>query len=191
MKLSAKMLLPTLGLPLLLAACGSASTGSATVKFNDLKTEFRDSNGKYVACDTTNLNPGTTEITNVAVYYTATGTISSLDIGLLGNTSNAYDSNYKTSVQGSQLQSISGNDFKTVFTADSSTGLLPQAIVVKPNPNVAIKNVTTSGGAGSFYAQLTLHSGSAVASTNSKLATLPSIPVYTNCTVTSVTNEKL
>ncbi|AZI42057.1 hypothetical protein EHF33_04250 [Deinococcus psychrotolerans] len=198
MKLNAKMLLPALALPLLLAACGSASTGSGTVKFNDLKTEYRDANGKYVACDNTiNQDGSTTTITNVGVYYTASGTVSSVGINLLGNTGSTYDANYSATVQGSNLQSIGGNDFKTIFTANSSDGLLPQAIVVKPNANVNIKTVTASnraGGANSgsgFYAKLTINGNGQTASTNSNSALLPSIPVYVNCTVTAVTGDKL
>ncbi|TSA86156.1 hypothetical protein FNU79_08255 [Deinococcus detaillensis] len=196
MKLNAKMLLPALALPLLLAACGSASTGSGTVKFNDLKTEYRDANGKYVACDNTiNQDGSTTTITNVGVYYNASGTVSSIGINLLGNTDSQYDSNYGATVQGSNLQNLGGNDFKTIFTADSSNGFLPQAIVVKPNANVNIKTVTASNqvanGKGSFYAKLTLTGDGKTVSTNSVSALLPSIPVYANCTVTAVTVDKL
>ena len=63
MKLIAKLLVPALSLPLLLAACGSASTGEGTIKFDQLKTEYRDAAGNYVACDnTTNQNGSTTKI---------------------------------------------------------------------------------------------------------------------------------
>jgi len=192
MKLSAKMLLPALGLPLLLAACGSASTGSGTIKFDNLKTEYRDAAGNYVACDNVSGGTGNPEQTAVGVYYTVSGTISSVDIGLRGNNSSAYDSNYNKNVSGADLQKIgSGNSYKTVFFADSTTGLLPQAIIIKPNADVAIKTVTTSGNVGSFYAKLTINTGSVSASTTSKSALLPSIPVYSNCTVTGTTADKL
>ena len=128
------------------------------------------------------------------MYYTVSGTISSINIGLKGNTGSTYDANYTATVQGSQLSAISGNSYKTVFTADSSTGLLPQAIVIKPNPDVNIKTVTTSGrvanGAGGFYAKLTLNTPNGTASTTSQLIA-PSVPVYANCTVTAITADKL
>ncbi|AWN23188.1 hypothetical protein DKM44_08080 [Deinococcus irradiatisoli] len=191
MKITAR-LLPLLALPALLAACGTASTGEGTVKFNDLKTEYKDAAGNYVACDNvTKQDSSTTKITTVAVYYTATGTISSVNIGLKGSTTSTYDNNYTATVQGSNLQSIGGNDFKTVFTADASSALLPQAIVVNPNPNVFIKNVTTSNKVGSFYAKLTVNTPNGTASTTSTSALLPAISVYQNCTVTGTTATQL
>ncbi len=185
-------LLPLLALPALLAACGTATTGEGTIKFNDLKTEFKDAAGNYVACDNVTKQDGSTsKITTVGVYYTATGTISSVNIALKGSTSSAFDSNYTATVQGNNLKSIGGNDFKTVFTADASSALLPQAIVVNPNPNVFVKTVTATGKIGSFYAKLTLNTANGTASTTSTSALLPAVSVYNNCTVTATTATQL
>ena len=206
MKLSFKYALPALSLPLLLAACGgTASTADGSVSFNTggngaLRTEFKNAAGQYVACDSVNkLGGGTSRITTVGVYYSATGNIQSLGIGLRGVTNSTYDTNYNATVQGSDLSAISGNTYKTVFTADSSTGnYLPQAIVVNPNPNVAVKTVTTSGNSvGSFYAKLTLTTANAsgvttTVSTNSNNPTTnATIPVYSSCTETITTSETL
>ena len=162
MKLNAKMLLPALGLPLLLAACGSASTGSGTVKFNDLKTEYRDAAGSYVACD--NDQPRHRHHTEpTSAFTTRHPARSAASISACSATpARLRQQLQRPPCQGSQLQKPSAaTTTRRSSIADSTTGLLPQAIVVKPNPDVAIKTVTTSGSVGSFYAKLTINSGSA------------------------------
>lgn len=191
MKLNAKLFAAALALPLLLAACGSASTPEGTVKFNALKTEFKDQAGNYVACDNSTGSDNNAKQTAVGIYYSASGTVDSIDVGLRGANGNIYDGNYNKNVSGSSLQNIGGNDFKTVFYADSSTGFLPQAIIVNPSGTAKVKIVNPTGKIGSFYAVLKINTASGNASTNSRLALLLDIPVYSNCTVTSTTTETL
>jgi hypothetical protein len=196
MKLQANLFLPALALPLLLAACGSASTGNATVRLTDVRTEYKTPGGIYVACDTTNLQGGgSTNNTAVGVYYTISGTFSTLELNLLGDTPSNLDSNFYAKLNRNDLNTVAGNDFKTVFFADSTTagGLLPnslkpQAIVVKPNADVSVKTVNTGNSLGKFYTNVTLDGS---VSTNSRSALVRDIPVYDTCTVTGVTSEKL
>jgi len=185
MKLSAKMLLPALGLPLLLAACGSASTPEGTVKFNDLKTSYKDSAGNYVSCDNVTKQDGTTgPQTTVGVYYSASGTINSVDISLQGATATSPDSYYTGSVSNSKLQSAGGTgNYKTLFYADAGHPL-PLAITINPNPSVAIQVVNPSNKLGSFYANLTINTASGSAKTTSRLV-LTNVQVYGNCTITN------
>lgn len=156
-----------------------------------IKTEYRTASGQYVACDETSL--GATK-TQVAVYFTAAGTISSVDIGLKGQTTSAYDANYTVTYTGSQLAQTGGNSFKAVFDADSTVGLLPQAITVTPAARtVKIVSVSsTDWVGGGFYADLQLNTpyGSDTASTSS-LGTLGNIPVYSYCAVIGTTSEEL
>ncbi|WP_293911371.1 hypothetical protein [Deinococcus sp.] len=196
MQLNAKLFAAALALPLLLAACGSASTSSGSVVFNSLQTEYKDQTGNFVACDNTTLQGGgTTKITSVSVKYSASGTVNSLDIGLRGSTTSDKDANYNVNVPGTSLTDLGGGNFKTVFTADSSVNLLPNSlqplkITVNPNPNVVIKNVTTSGDVGSFYTRLAINTPTGSAETTS-LIVAPRVKVYTSCTVTSTTAEQL
>ena len=206
MKNVLKYALPALGLPLLLAACGgTAITPDGSVSFNKagngaLRTEFKNASGQYVACDSVNkLGGGSSSISTVGVYYSATGNIQSLQIGLRGSSgASANDDNYNVTLQGSDLKAINGSNYRTVFTADSTTGFLPQAIVVNPNPNVAVKTVTTSGNSvGSFYAALTLTTTDAsgvsttVSTSSNNPVTNATIPVFTSCTETATTAETL
>lgn len=185
MKLDAKMLLPALALPLLLAACGSASTPEGTVKFNGLKTSYQNSAGDYVSCDNVIKQDGTTgPQTTVGVYYSASGTISSVGISLQGATASSPDSYYTGNASGSSLQAAGGNgNFKTLFFADAGHPL-PLAITVNPNPSVAIQTVNPTNKLGSFYANLTINTASGSAKTTSQFV-LSNVQVYSNCTITN------
>ena len=197
MKLNAKFALPAVALPLLLAACGTASTPEGTVSFSadGLRTEFVGPDGKYVACDNVTNSTGNPKQTAVGVYYSATGTIDSVNIGLRGaagtGATNQPDSKFNQDVSGAKLQSLGGSKYRTVFFANSAVDPLPLAIVVNPNPDVAIKKVTVGSKLGAFYATLKINTASASASTNSRTYPLADIPVYDTCNVIETTQNKL
>ncbi|WP_135229417.1 hypothetical protein [Deinococcus fonticola] len=184
-----KLLLAAIGATGLLASCGNASVGDASVELTGIKTEYRTVGGTYVACDETSAGSSKTQ---VGVYFTAQGTISSVDIALKGKTTSQYDSNYMTNVTGAKLASIGGNDFKVVFDADSTVGLLPQAIIVNPAARtVKIVSVLPSDNVGSFYASLKLNTPAGSDTASTQLIANGYIPVYQYCTVLSTTAETL
>ena len=127
----------------------------------------------------------------MGVYFSASGSIASVDIGLRGNTSSAYDGNYNASASGALLAGIGGNNFKVIFDADAATNLLPQSIIVNPALRT-IKYVATSGYVGEFHTELTLNSATSSAKASSRnLGTAGNIPVYSTCAITSTTSETL
>ncbi len=177
----------------LLASCGGGTnTGDASASISQLKTEYRDSNGRYVACDTLfDRGVSISNKTQVGVYFTAQGTVQSVDIGLRGNSSTGYDGNYNTTASGTQLANIGGNNFKVIFDADAAQYLLPQSITVNPTARY-IKNVAVSNNVGSFHADLTLNSATGTGTATSRyLGTPGNIPVYSSCSLISTTTETL
>ena len=176
------------GAGVLLAGCGSTQVGSATLTITDLRTEYRTAGGQYVACDNVaNLDGSTTQKTQVAVSFSASGNVSSVRVALHGNTTSQYDNNYVATFSGDQLNGLGGNDFKAIFDADATQAVLPQSIVVNPAQR-PIKIVTPVGtSSGSFRTDVTLtngsNSGTAFGTTN--------IAVYSSCNVVSTTNEQL
>lgn len=183
------------GVAAVLASCGSASTpdGSASLRVTDLRTEYVDaSTGEYVACDNVFGAFNSSNRTAVAVTFTTSGSVQSADIGLRGQTSTAYDGNYNSNTSSTGLTNLGNGSYKTTFYADSSTGVLPQSIVVAP-ANVSIKRVQPNTQAsGSFYAALTVYSttGSS-ASTDTRLALIKNVKVYASCNYVSDTGTAL
>ncbi|SEI65669.1 hypothetical protein SAMN04488058_101257 [Deinococcus reticulitermitis] len=188
-----KILLASVAGAGLLASCGSTYVDGGYVEAREIRTEYRTASGQYVACDNVLQNGQQQAASNqVAVYFDAAGSISSLNVNLRGNTINDYDDNYSATFTGSQLASVGNGSYKAVFQAEPGTGLLPQAITVNPAPKT-VKIVSVSGTpAGSFYAALTLSNGTDTGTASTQLlGTKGNIPVYSNCTVQSVTTETL
>jgi hypothetical protein len=192
-----------LGLSMILASCGSgiAPDGSGSLRVYDLKTEFKTQDGTYVACDNVaQLNGSITSQTNVAVSFAVSGTLTSVDVGLRGVTTSQYDGNYKINIPAKDLASLGGNDFKTVFKADSVNGqYLPQSIraqgiIVNPAvvtiKIVSAKERLNTYGPGAFYAAVSANTSTgAVASGTTQFLT--TIPVYSSCNVLSDTGTAL
>ncbi len=186
-------------LTMVLASCGSvgsAPDGSGTVQVNDLKTEFKDQAGNYVACDNVSQQNGAiTQQTAVATYFTVAGSVRTVTVELKGLSSNQYDGYYSSTVTGDQLAAQGGNGYKLTFFANSSSGaylpesIKPQGIVVNPsNPTVYVKLVSTSNRQGSgFYSKVTVDTGTATTSGTA----IRTIPVYSGCNVLSTTGETL
>ena len=177
-----------------LASCGSASTpdGSASLQVTNLRTEYVDANtGAYVACDNVFGAYASTNRTAVAVNFTTTGSVQSADIGLRGATTNTYDGNYNTNTSNAGLYSLGNGSYQTTFYADSSTGPLPQSIVVTPR-GISIKKVQpTTQASGSFYAALTVNSNTgSSASTDTRLVA-PNVIVYASCNYVGDTGSTL
>ncbi|WP_424952177.1 hypothetical protein [Deinococcus sp.] len=189
-------------LTMILASCGSvgvAGDGSGSVQVYDLKTEFKDQAGNYVACDNVaQQNGAITQQTAVATSFTVAGSVRTVTVELKGLTTSQYDGYYSQTVTGDQLASQGGNAYKLTFYANSSSGaylpqsLKSQGIVVTPNnPTIYVKTVTTSnrvGGLNSgFYSKVTVDTGTATTSGTA----IRTIPVYSGCNVVSVTGETL
>jgi len=181
-------------LSVVLASCGSASTpdGSASLRVTDLRTEYVDSTGAFVACDNVTGGFGSTSRTAVAVNFQTSGSVQSADIGLRGATKSDYDGNYNTNTAQSGLYDLGNGSYQTVFYADANQGFLPQGIVVAPR-NVTIKRVApTSDQVGSFYADLTVYSNSGSnAYTNTNRALIPNVKVYPSCAYVGDTGTPL
>jgi hypothetical protein len=190
------------GLTLFLASCGSGfAPDGSVVTVDKLRTEYQTTAGTFVACD--NVADGTkpvTNVTNVAVSFSLIGSISTVEIGLRGVTSNQFDGNYNATVQASQLSNLGGNSFKTVFKANAVDGqYLPQSIrplgiIVNPAA-VTIKVVDASNqqnlnGPGSFYAAVKIVTSSGDTATGNTRFT-STIPVFAQCNVIRDTGEKL
>lgn len=170
-------------LSVVLASCGSASTpdGSASLQVTDLRTEYVDGNGAYVACDNVFGAYTSTNRTAVAVNFQTSGSVQSADIGLRGATTNAYDGNYNTNTSESNLYRLDNGSYQTTFYADSSQGFLPQSIVVVPR-GIAIKQVTpTTQASGSFYATLRVNSTTGASATTDTRLVKPNVTVYASC----------
>ncbi|WP_295817634.1 hypothetical protein [uncultured Deinococcus sp.] len=173
----------------LLASCGSSGSapdGSGSGSITATRTEYKLQSGQFVACDNITNGGARATQTQVAVNFTLAGTIKSVTIGLKGNTNSNLDGNYKTTVSGSELVSLGGNSYRTLFNADSSKNLLPASITVTPTVQ-KIKVVTTGTRSGSFYAQLDIATNTS--SFTLKDQVLNSIPVYSECTIVSTTAD--
>ena len=194
-----------------LASCGnvgSAPDGSGSLIVSGIKTDLKDQNNNYVACDNITYgynNPPLDTTTNVATFFTLSGSISSAQVGLRGVSGNKYDNNYNASFTGDQLQKVGGINFKASFAANSAgrfpgdeSGFLPQSIkpqsiVVNPiNQNINVRLVSTNSAnrLGSLYSMVTVNTTtsqtfSANSPTNSQ------IPVYSLCTFVAPTSETL
>jgi hypothetical protein len=193
------------GLTLFLASCGAgvAPDGSGSVRITGLQTEYKNQDSKSVACDNiTQLNNSITTETNVAVTFNLAGSVNTLTVGLKGETTPEYDSNYRATVTGAELADLGGGSFKTVFKADSiNSQYLPQSVRplgIKVNPvKVTIKNVLTNEaqraskyGPGGFYTDLVVNTTTGVSySANSK--NLYSVPLYSQCKVVSDSGVQL
>ena len=186
----------------LLSACGSLAgtgDGSASLYVSDVRTEYRDAAGNYVACDTVADGQTTFVRTTVATYFTLAGSISSVNINLRGNTDGRYDSNFSTTFYPGDLTNAGASSYKATFVADAQSGFLPQSvkagavstqgIVVNPVTTVYVKRVVPVGTAlGSFASVVTLSSTSGRSASGTATR---SIPVYSGCNILSTTGETL
>lgn len=184
-----KLLLGLVGLSAALASCGTgvAPDGSGSGVVTQLRSEYRlGETGPFISCD--NLN-GAVATTQVAVYFNIAGSVQSLNVGLRGNNTNAYDNNYNTSAGQGDFTSLGNNDYRVSFNANPIVdGLLPQAIIV--NPKVAkVKIVSANENPGSFYAALNVNTGTATYDFNSKNIIRGNIQTYVNCNTIRTTNE--
>ncbi len=184
------MLLGSVGLSALLASCGTgtAPDGSGSGRVSEVRTEYRTQNGRFVSCDNFN---NATATTQVSVYFNVRGNVQTVDVGLRGLTTSAYDSNYNAQVTGQQLAAVGNGSYRLTFTANPADGFLPQSIVVNP-VRAKVKIVEASGRAGNnlnsgFYAALSVNTGTATYNFNSR--NVSTVDTYTSCTLISTTNE--
>jgi len=198
-------------LTLILSSCNtvaSAPDGSGSLVVTGLRTDLKDQNNNYVACDSIvygYINPPYDTTTNVATSFTLSGSINSASVGLRGDRTTRYDSNYNATFSGQQLATIGGNNFKASFSADSrgtfpgdESGFLPQNVRsagINVNPvgqNIKVRLVTTdpSNLLGSFHALVSVNT-----STNQNFSAISPdtnrIPVYSLCTYFAPSNEDL
>ena len=183
-------------LAMVLASCGLGGTGdgSASLYVSDVRTEYRDASGAYVACDT--VQNGLTSDTKTAVttYFTLAGSISSANINLRGNNSSQFDNNYNATFYPGDLSNAGASSYKATFYADASvSGSLPQSvrsqsIIVNPNTSIYVKTVTTNDLLGSFSSVVTVNSTTGLSGSAQAVRT---IPVYSSCNIVSTTNETL
>ena len=199
------------GMAAVLASCGNVGTapdGSGSLLVTSVRTDLRNQNNQSVACDNITygyINPPSDTTTNVATFFTLSGSISSAQVGLRGVTNTTYDSNYNANFTGDQLKAIGGNNFKASFSANSvgvfpgdNSGYLPQSlkplgIVVNPvNKTVYIRQVNTdeSNRLGSFYSLVTVNTTTGQ-SFSASTRSLTEIPVYSQCTFVNQTSEAL
>lgn len=181
-----------IGAGALLAGCGSTQVGSAALTITDLRTEYQTAgaNGQYVACDNVAQKDGTiTQKTRVAVSFTASGDVASLNVALVGSKS-GQTGGYETSVSGEQLKNLGGDSFKVTFDADATKSPLPQSIVVNPAPTT-IKIVEPVGDIqGNFYTRIIVTNGAGNSGTATS-AGFRRVLVYSTCNVVSDTGTAL
>lgn len=187
-----KLALAALGLSGVLAACDSAGTapdGSASGRIVDLKTEYATTLTpvpQYIGCDnvTNPSTPSRAGATQVKVEFSAAGSIQSVDISLVSNTTAQADPNFVTTVQGKDLQKNSDGNYVVYFNANSdpvAKKLLPTSIVVSP-ADQKVKVVTPSNKVGQgFYTNLRINTGTSSFVLTSK--NLRVVPVYSSCTI--------
>ncbi|MDV6373501.1 hypothetical protein [Deinococcus arenicola] len=183
-----------IGMTGVLASCntGSAPDGSGNGKIDSIRTEYKlnSASGRFVACDNVTNNGSRNKKTEVAINLTLEGFVESIVIGLKGNSTSQYDSNFTATATGQQLANIGSGKYRVSFEANSSTGsgLLPQSIVVTPTTQ-KVKIVTANNSLGSFYPQLKVKTGSSRYQIDD--IAFGSVAVYGTCNVTSVTNEDI
>ncbi|MDV6373502.1 hypothetical protein [Deinococcus arenicola] len=172
----------------------AADSANVSAKIDNTRTEYRlnSASGTFIACDSIIGNiPGRNHSTQVAVRFSLQGNspIHSVNIGLRGQNSSQYDSNYRAVVQAYQLASAGNGRYKIAFDANSSTGaFLPQSIIVSPTAG-KVKVVAASGKVGAFYPELTIATQTAAFGINGRVSS--SIDVYSNCNVIQTTNEDI
>ncbi|WP_246580378.1 hypothetical protein [Deinococcus aestuarii] len=186
-----KMLLGAVGLSALLASCGSgtAPDGSGSGRVTAVQTEYRlnSETGPFVACDNVN---NVVASTQVSVYFNVSGNVQTVDVGLRGNSTSQYDGNYNAQATGQQLAAVGNGSYRLTFDANPATGgFLPQSIIVSPVRDKVKVVSATSQQAGSFHAALSVNTGSATYSFNSRLIANGNVEVYPSCTVVRTTNE--
>ena len=204
MSMKIRTLIGSVAVAAALASCGISADGRLALYTPTVTTEYQiNGTNTYVGCDNlVTLGANAPANTQVKVSFTTSGTISSAQVRLVGNTTDTQDNSFKktfTPGDGS-LETNGTNSYKVYFTAVSATGdLLPtskdsissQAIIVTPIRST-IKNVTVGSRAGNenagFAAELTGYSdgGSLAVAPFSSL-----IPVYSQCTLVSDTGVKL
>jgi hypothetical protein len=175
---------------------GSTVSTSAVALYN-LKSEYVDQNGRYVACDNVFSNGSSSQRSAVGVYFQLGGDVSQVTVGLRGSTTSQYDGNYNQTFSRDQIVNANGTGtYKAVFYADAKVAPLPQsirpqAIVVTPTDTVTIKRVSvvSSDLLGSFYATInaTNQYGTFTDSSNRYTAQNARINLYSSCTLTGET----
>src|SRR5919202_830698 len=109
-----------LGLGLVLSACNTASTGSASVTATGVRTEYRTAGGQYVACDNVSNGSSVTGETQVAVDFRTAGSFQNVRVRLRGSTTSTSDNAFVADFSSGQLRNLGGNGFTAVFTADAN-----------------------------------------------------------------------
>jgi hypothetical protein len=195
MKNSLKAGAALIGLSMILASCGiSGSTPDSSLSIDSarIKTEYFDTaNRQYVVC--ANLSNGSAA-NQVRVGVYAQGGLASLNIKLLGQTTNQFGGDYNQVFSGAALDFIDGRysglfDAPAITTGDSQ--ILPQAIVVKPTPRY-VKTVVTSeadrvaNGNGGFYAAVT---GASITGDMTNTILTLAVPSYVFCSYQSTTTD--
>lgn len=181
----------------LLASCntGSAPDGSGSGTVHGIKTEFKTNEGQFVACDKVIEGDATRTTTNLAINFSAEGSIKDIEIGLKGNKTTANDENYMFTVSGKQLKELGTSKYKMLIEANANKGPLPAGIIIKPTAT-KIKTVSVKdrveGGFGGFHTSLKITTDtSSFNITSRNLGTNGNIPVYGSCTVIRATDEEL
>lgn len=183
------MMVGAVGLMGALAGCGTLN-GATTAEMLDIRTEYRNQSGKFVACDNVTDGGGLYQRTQISVYFDAFGSVNSVNVGLRGNTSPTYDGNYNASAV--TANGTADGTYRVTFNATADGGFLPTGITVNPTRNL-VKNVLTTdlSFVGSFRADMTVNTPSGPFEIST--AYLPNnrgnISVYTMCNVTSTTTE--
>jgi hypothetical protein len=183
-----KLLLGLVGLSAALASCGVgvAPDGSGDGRVTQVRTEYRlGESGPFISCD--NLN-GAIATTQVSVYFSVSGNVQSVDVGLRGNTTSQYDSNYNATVTGSGFTNLGSGSYRLTFNANPADGFLPQAIVVNPVRG-KVKIVNASENPGSFHAALAVNTGTSSYNLSSRLIPQGNVLTYVNCNIVRTTNE--
>ncbi|CAM3636539.1 Lipoprotein [Deinococcus saxicola] len=192
------------GLAGILASCGTsgvAPDGSGSGRVVDLTTEYATSlssntaTTQYAACDnvTNSTDVTRSKSTQVVVEFVAAGSITSVDIRLIGINSGDNGKFYKN-ISINDLKKLSNGNYRVIFDANSATGgLLPnslnsQSIVItpvteEPRPVKAITGQNKLEGG--FYAELIVYTNtSQTPPFNSR--NLRVIPIYTSCSLNGV-----
>ena len=188
-----RILAAAVGLSGILAACGSAGVApdGTVARVVGISTEFKVQGSapvRYVGCDNnTTTDPARKTSTQVVVTFAVGGTISKVDVALVGTQSSQY--NESQTLTADALAKNADGNYQAIFDFKSATGdFLPASIIVTPKPPTVRtpQDVTVNGAdkVGAFYADLKVYtsSGDIIPITSKNLT---NIEVYRQCTLAS------
>lgn len=198
-------ILPLIGLGALLASCGVSGDFRTSVTIPGVATEYRVGSlaGPSVACDVLYDSPASNVSrqilktdTIVKAQFTSTGTLGKATVRLDGVETNERDQQFKATFEGANLNR-DGTQYTIRFTADTSaeqflpTSIRPQGITVNPAPTkvriVSVNEAQRVGGTNSGF-RAVVQGTSDQGSLTPEVFSTTTIPVYSECTQTSVTN---